>query len=511
MRILGLLFLPVFFNVYAAEPIGEPVDIHPLLVKPEAEPVSITLTLDPESIPPELAHLLKFLKSDGIQCEVSHSEPEIVSQIWKELTAEFNDHSYLYQSKNNGKPFRILSLDGGGIRGLITCIFLSHLTHITGKPVHELFDMIVATSTGTLLAAGLGTKKSGNTVTIQPDYSLLPYKDSIPSPYYSPEELAALYLTDGKTIFSGSGWLGQWSGPKYSDTGLNSVLLKYFKDELMSDLGIPVVLTAYDLHKRTLHPFCSFGDNDVCHGIFVREALRTCVAAPTFFTPSMVLKDIYCDGGIVKNNPASLGIAVAADHFGVEPTRVSLLSLGCGHCVDAKSLSFYQNIGIKGWADELLSGVLDGQADHEIIYTLHKSGVGPMHYLRISPLMDTAFMTTDDTTQSNFKGLSSAAISEINRRHKDFSRLAERLTGEKPKDLKPDTYPVTIKALPLSLLPSQTDSIPDLSSGTHPLIQQSLSSPALLSLGQPQQSQTELEVLGDESTPLAPELDQPRS
>lgn len=511
MRILGLLFLPVFFNVYAAESIGEPVDIHPLLDQPEVERVSITLTLDPNSIPPELTHLLKFLKSDGVQCEVSHSEPEIVSQIWQDLADEFNDYSYLYQSKTQEKPFRILSLDGGGIRGLITCVFLSHLTHITGKPVHELFDMIVATSTGTLIAAGLGTKKTDSTIPIQPDYSLLPYKDSIDSPYFSPEELASLYLVDGKTIFSGNGWLSGWNGPKYPDTGINSVLRKYFKNNLLSDLGIPVVLTAYDLHQRVIHPFYSFGDHALDHGIFVREAVRACVAAPTFFTPVMVLKGIFCDAGIVKNNPASLGIAVAAEHFGVEPTRVSLLSLGCGHCVDAKSLSFYQTIGVKGWADELLSGVLDGQADHEIIYTLHKSGAGPMHYLRISPLMDTALMTTDDTTPSNFKGLSSAAISEISRRHKDFSRLAERLTGEKPKDLKPDSDPVKTKALPLSLLPSQTDSIPDLSSGTHPLIQQSLSSPALLSLDQPQQPQTELEVLGDGSIPPALEPDQPKS
>lgn len=495
MTILYTLLSVICLDLYSAEPTREHVDIHPLLEQP---PVEITLTLDPNNIPPELAHLLRYLGTDGAQCEVKHPLPEVAANVWSAISEPTTDYSYLY--KKPEKSFRILSLDGGGIRGLMTCIFLSHLTHITGKPVHELFDMIVATSTGTLLAAGLGTKKTDNTVTIQPDYSLLPYKNSIPSPYYSPEELATLYLTDGRTIFSGSaGWFGGWNGPKYSDAGLNSVLLKYFKDELLSDLGIPVVLTAYDLHKRTLHPFCSFGNN-ADHGIFVREALRACVAAPTFFTPSMVLKDIFCDGGIVKNNPASLGIAIAAREFKIDPRTVDLLSLGCGHCVDVKPLSAYQAMGIKGWAEELLSGILDGQADHEIIQILHQSGAGPMSYVRVSPLMDTALMGTDETTPPNFLGLLNASTSKINRHYKDFLRFAERLTGEKPKDLRPDSGALKIKAAPLSLPPTPTESAPVLprTSG-HPLIQQSVSLPVLPGVGQPQPPQTEPVVLDDGS------------
>lgn len=482
-----------------------PVDIHPLL---ENQHVQITLSFDPSNIPPELSHLLQFMRANGAQCEVKHDSSEVVASVWGAISEPSQDYSYLYNQSD--KPFRILSLDGGGIRGLMTCIFLSHLTHITRKPVHELFDMIVATSTGTLIAAGLATKKGKGADAIQSDFSQLPYKDSIPSDYYTPEDLASLYLISGKEIFSGAAWWGQWNGPKYSDVGLNTVLLKYFKDELLSDLGIPVVLTAYDLHKRTLHPFCSFGIHE-SKGIFVREALRACVAAPSFFTPSMVLKEIFCDGGIVKNNPASLGIAVAAREYKTDPRKVELLSLGCGHSVDAKNLSVYQAMGIRGWADELLSGILDGQADHDVIQILHQSGVGPRSYVRVSPLMETVFMGTDDTTPANFGGLLKSAISEINRRYKDFLRFAKRLTGEEPKDLRPDSGALKIKVAPLSVSSTTTESAPVLPGVTHPLIQQSVSLPVLPSVGQPQRPQTEQEVLDGGSALPAQERGQQAS
>ncbi len=505
MRILSILFPFIILATYSAEPEKVSVDTPSVSVDSVSEPVSITLTLDPQSVPPELAHLLRYLKSDGVQCEVGHSDPEIVAKIWQELESEFQDFSYLYKKTDNKKPFRILSLDGGGIRGLITCIFLSHLTHITGKPVHDLFDMIVATSTGTLIAAGLGTKRPDNYKSPSFDSSLLPYKDSITSPYFSPEELAGLYLADGQTIFSGQAWFSGWGGPKYTDVGINGVLLKYFKDIILSDLAIPVVLTSYDLHKRTIHPFCSFGDHSSDHGVFVREAVRACVAAPTYFAPVMVYKDVLCDAGIVKNNPASLGVAVAAQYFDIEPTHVALFSLGCGHCVDVKPLSTYQKMGITGWAEELLSGVMDGQVDHEILFTLHKSGAGPMHYLRVSPLMDPLLMSTDQTTNAIFNGLSKAAISEIHRRYKDFARLAEHLTGEKPRAILPEMEGVKPKAIPMSI------SFPVPADGDHPLIQQLESSPVLSGEDPLQPPQTELVVLDGGSTPPAPELDRPES
>lgn len=521
MAILYLLFSFLCFDLNSAEPLGTPVDIHPLLheISVEVPQVEVTLKFDGDKIPLELAHLLKFLQTNGTICEVKHEDPNVVRDVWGAIKDPTDNFSYLYSKKEGIKPFRLLSLDGGGIRGFLTCIFLSHLTHITGKPVHELFEMIVATSTGTLIAAGLGTKKPENSDIKIPESDLLPYKDSIPSPYYTPEELAGLYLKDGENIFSGQSWFSSWNGPKYSDFGLTKVLQKYFSDSLLADLAIPVVLTAYNLHKRTLEPFVSFDNCCSYKHIFVREAIRACVAAPTFFTPTMVDKEIVGDGGIVKNNPSSLGIAWAAKHFKADPTSMTVLSLGCGHCVDLKPLSDYQAMGIKGWAGDLLSGLFDGQVDHQIIQELHESGVGPSHYLRVTPLMDAKYMETDVTTGSNFRGLSEAGVSEILRRRVDFLRLAKVLTGQIPLDIRPDMR--KIRAIPMSLPAPDllsTDSAPALpiikpligeSIVVSSLITRSVSLPSLSDVDLLQSPQTGLVVLDVGSIPPAPALDQP--
>ena len=53
------------------------------------------------------------------------------------------------------KPIRILSIDGGGIRGVIPAMILARIESLTGKPIAELFDLIAGTSTGGILTLGL--------------------------------------------------------------------------------------------------------------------------------------------------------------------------------------------------------------------------------------------------------------------------------------------------------------------------------------------------------------------
>lgn len=460
--------------------------IHPLIDSP---PIEMTLQLPIEFLasPEKLSKLASFLGTAGINYQIPQPPSNFTQKLYKQLFADISAYSSAYAKEiiQNGstRKFRILSLDGGGIRGFITCIFLSHLTHLTGRPIHDLFDMIIATSTGTLIAAGLATEKPKDSHIKIPESDLLPYKDSVETPYFSPEELAGIYLTDGSTIFSGAGWFGSLNGPKYPDKNLNATLTNFFGTNTLSDLKLPVFFTAYDLQKRKI---ITYSPEDLRKSdeknIPICSALRACVAAPTIFAPVTLNNRFVCDAGIALNNPSALGLAIAGKYFKATPDRAILCSLGCGHSVSPQTLETYQSWGLKSWASELLETTFDGQTTDSIISMLHQATSLPYKHTRISPRLDNANMVTDVTTSENFKALSKAAISEIKRRENDFKKLAEALIVNTSPEKKESRF----TAMPLSM--------PSLE--TPPLTADSSSS-ALLAEDQLVQGQVALSSLND--------------
>ena len=113
------------------------------------------------------------------------------------------------------QKFRILALDGGGIRGVISAKILERVQQKAGKPLNEYFDLIAGTSTGSILAAGLVLGMS-------------------------PKELIEIYRKRGEEIFS-SKFLRQKMGywlyqPKYSNKGLKKVLQDYFGEISLENL-----------------------------------------------------------------------------------------------------------------------------------------------------------------------------------------------------------------------------------------------------------------------------------
>jgi len=109
----------------------------------------------------------------------------------------------------------VLSIDGGGIRGMIPAAFLNRLEQRTGHRVSDLFDYVAGTSTGGILALGLGANRPGRN-----------------SPYTA-EQLVRLYKTEGGRIFSRSLLhfacaLDNLNGPRFPEYGIDEVLKRYF-------------------------------------------------------------------------------------------------------------------------------------------------------------------------------------------------------------------------------------------------------------------------------------------
>ena len=170
--------------------------------------------------------------------------------------------------------FNVLSIDGGGIRGVIPAVLLKHIEEKVGKRVADIFDLIVGTSTGGILAAGLTVPKRDGT------------------PKFSAEDMLALYADRGREIFDRSFWRGITSAggaldEQYDHKPLEKILKEYLGDSTLKDCIVPIVLTSYDIEKRQPYFFKTRRareKKDRNH--YLRDAARATSAAPTYFEPT---------------------------------------------------------------------------------------------------------------------------------------------------------------------------------------------------------------------------------
>ena len=214
------------------------------------------------------------------------------------------------------KSFRILSLDGGGIRGLFTATLLGRLLARRPKLVASA-DLIAGTSTGGILALGLAAG-------------------------LEPSQLARLYSEQGAKIFDDSTWdeirdLGRAIGADYDQRALGAELVRQFGQATLGDLRKRVLIPTFDLdapakrgRPRMWKPkfFHNFpgSDSDRREKV-VDVALRTS-AAPTYFPTYQG----YVDGGLVANNPSMAAVAQALDPraAGRGIHELVVLSIGTG-------------------------------------------------------------------------------------------------------------------------------------------------------------------------------------
>ena len=245
---------------------------------------------------------------------------------------------------------RILSIDGGGIRGLIPALVLAHLEEATGRRVSELFDLIVGTSTGGILACALARGDENGV------------------PLYSALDLADLYRERGQDVFSGSTWdrirtLGGVLDELYDHEELEAVLHHYLGDSLLSESLTHVMVTSYDIERRQTVFFKSWRDR--FEQVRALDACRATSAAPTYFEPAHVDLDgdvrTLVDGGVFINSPAVSAYAEAIKLFPGE--QFQMLSLGTGELTRTIHKEDADGWGKAGWLLPLLSCMFDGMAD----------------------------------------------------------------------------------------------------------------------------------------------------
>ncbi len=321
--------------------------------------------------------------------------------------------------------YKILSIDGGGIRGVIPAVVLEYLEHVTGKSVSSCFDLVVGTSTGGIIAAGLTVP------------------DSSGKPKYSASDMLEIYTKHGGEIFERSFWrgitsLGGLADEQYSEERLEELLLDYFKDTTLKDCLKPIVLTTYDIERRKPYFFKTRRakeQSDRNH--YLRDATRATSAAPTYFEPENVstvpethIKRALIDGGVFANNPAmvaySEAIASGANH-----NDILLVSIGTG--VTNRPIPFddAKDWGLAGWLRPLVGVMMDGTADNT---NFHLSHLLPdvekpteQRFFRFDTELDKALDDLDAAHTGNIEALKREAADIIQSQAEEFTRLKSLL------------------------------------------------------------------------------------
>lgn len=212
------------------------------------------------------------------------------------------------------EPFRVLSLDGGGIRGVFSVAYLVALERAIGTgPIGPRFDLIAGTSTGAIIALGLA-------LGVAPEAVLKMYRDAGPKIF--PREVA----NDGLL----RRLLRLTRGPLYDPTPLRLELERIFGDKTLADAAIPVVIPAVDAARGGIHVFKSHDDPRIRFDRQVRVvdvALATS-AAPFYFPAHEIRKGRWLDGGLWANAPVAVAAAEAIGFLGIPAERVRVLSVG---------------------------------------------------------------------------------------------------------------------------------------------------------------------------------------
>jgi len=206
--------------------------------------------------------------------------------------------------------FQILSLDGGGLKGLFTAAYLEEWEAYTGRSVTAAVDLIAGTSAGGIIALGLGAG-------------------------YSANELVGFFLEHGEAIFPPDtcAWMGrlkQAVGSRYRAEPFETLLDNYFGDRKLGDSRVRLIVPAYHaesgihLFKTSHHPRLRVDWRER-----MATVARATAAAPTFLPPLTLEPGLrLIDGGVWANNPVLIGITEAIGYLDCSPDRVAALRIG---------------------------------------------------------------------------------------------------------------------------------------------------------------------------------------
>lgn len=333
---------------------------------------------------PELIHSLKngLNYNDNMIIAMREDVDSLVGTVCDQLA-----RLPLVHGRVDGTSFRILALDGGGIKGAFTASVLATLEKLIGEPVARHFDLIAGTSTGGILAVGLGMG-------------------------LSPREILEFYRVRGPVIFPITRFYGKWKQgvrhwfkPKHSqEVLLKEITSAYFHGgdvKVLGDSECRLVVPAYDAISGACHTFRTPHHDLLRADEFTNaaEVALATAAAPTYFSAATVKNSIanssYFDGGVWANCPVMAGIIEAVCYLGVSLDRIDVLSIGTTD--EPFSVKAFSEYGKARWGKTIIDLLFNAQVDATVRHA--QQLVGEPRFLRINAMTRPGQYTLDNARE----------------------------------------------------------------------------------------------------------------
>lgn len=322
----------------------------------------------------------------------------------------------------------ILSIDGGGMRGIVSAVLLKSLEeklqYYSGNreaKIADYFDMIAGTSTGAVLAV------------------LYLYPTSKGESKYSASQILDMYLDFGKQIFK-KNILFPLVGSKYTDKGLKRLLNEYFSDTTVADLRKACLLTSYNTEQREAVFFNTISSRkDEKRNCSLVDAVMASAAVPAVFPPRCLnyrrgCLGCYIDGGVVANNPALCALIETLKLPRCEGMEdVILLSVGN---VSSKKPYPYSKVKYWGaiqWVEPIFAILADSneQVTDYQLNRMFKAIHCSKNYYRMQWRADEPVPAIDAVTEEAIGKLAQYGEMLSLRERYHIEELARRLTGYK--------------------------------------------------------------------------------
>lgn len=255
------------------------------------------------------------------------------------------------------ETFNILSLSGGGIKGIFQSTFLHFLEDMYKVPLYQIFDLVAGTSTGSIVGAALSCG-------------------------ISMDEVTSLYKMHGKDIFKKKSGVKLLRPSWYSNEELKSQLIHVFESKRLCDTFTKLLIPSTSLENYKYSVFTQ-NSNEL-----IVDALMSSAAAPFYFDAYRTSGDIshyYMDGGLWANNPTLVAVLYCINELDVPLDRIRILSIGTSCMPNGNDADHFNSL--KTWSPEKIRSVISAifNSSESFTHEYSEELVNELNILHIDP------------------------------------------------------------------------------------------------------------------------------